>query len=106
MATTKEIDLGQINVASVRRMKVTIKKDGVAWTGIDSVDLVFEDPDRETQFTRTMLLETPDAGVWYYDLTTTDILDTGRWTINVRVTDGAIVTRYAYEIGFDAMDNP
>lgn len=106
-ATTKEIDLGDFNVESVDRFNFTITKDGVAWTGIDSVSLVFERAeDSTTQFTRAATLETPDAGVWYYDTVVTDFTTAGDYTVSVRVTDGSIVKRFPYAIGFHMSDNP
>lgn len=100
----KEVDLGRFSVESVDRIRITILKDGTAWTGIDSVDFVFEKPDRSTQFTRSATNE--GSNVWYYDTTVTDFEETGDWTMNVRVTDGSIVKRYPYAIGFQVEDNP
>lgn len=103
---TKEIDLGEFNIASVDRLRTTLKKDGVLWTGIDSVLLTFEKPDRATRFTRSMTNELPDVGVWYYDTTLTDLDVIGRWTLSVLITDGPIIKRYPYEISLTVNDNP
>lgn len=103
---TKEISLGEFNLASVDRLRATIKKDGVAWTGIDSVQLIFEKPDRLTQFTRTMTVESDVSGIWYYDTLTTDLDTVGWWNITVKVTDGAVVKKYPYDIGLHVNDSP
>jgi hypothetical protein len=98
--------LGEFGLGSVDRLRFPLTKDGVAWTAIDSVELVFEKPDRATQFSRAMTLETPDAGVWYYDTTTTDLDTVGFWTLNLRVTDGAVVKRFPGEISLEVRDQP
>lgn len=103
---TYDISLGEFNIASTERLRCTIKKNGSAWTGIDNVEFIFEKPDQATQFTRNAVLETPDAGVWYYDLTTTDIVTAGYWRLTVKVTDGAIILRYPYSIDFHVTDLP
>lgn len=102
MPTTREIDLGKFALASVRRLRFTIKKDGAAWTSMSAVTLTFEKPDRSTTFDRSATLES--GNVWYYDLTTSDIDTLGYWTIGVMVTDGSTI-KYPYEIGFLAADN-
>lgn len=103
---TYDIDLGQFGIGSTKRLRATIKKNGTAWVGLDSVQFIFEKPDRSTQFTRNAVLEEPDAGVWYYDLTTTDVLVSGYWTLNVIVVDGGTTLRYPYSIDFYVSDNP
>ena len=104
MATV--VDMGEVCINNVDRFRFSITKDGVAWTGIDSVTLTFENPDRETTFSVTASMESPDAGVWYYDTLTTDIDDVGYWTIKVRVVDSTITKDYPYEIGFTALSQP
>lgn len=104
MATN--IDLGVFNLYAVRRLKFTIKKDGVAWAGIDSVALIFEKPDRTTQFTRAMTVFSDALGQWTYDTTVADLETVGNWTVTLQVTDAQIVDRYAYEIGFVVVGNP
>lgn len=106
MPDTAELDLGQLNLGSVYRLRVTLTKDGVAWTGIDSVTFTFEAPDRTTQFSVSATNES--GAVWYYDTTTstfdssTD--DVGYWKLKVTVVDGTITTIYPYEIGFTVVD--
>lgn len=102
---TGEIDLGVLSVRSVERLRFPLTKDGEPWVGVDSATIVLKDPDG-VQTTHAMSNETPDAGVWYYDLTITDVTTAGRWEANVRVTDGAVVKRYPYEIAFQANDEP
>lgn len=104
MATV--INLGEFNIANVDRLQATIHKDGVAWTGIDSVTLVFEKPDRSTQFSRSMTVSDDSTGVWYYDTTTTDFDTAGFWTVTLTVVDGSITKKYPYEIGFHVNDEP
>ncbi len=104
MATTKEIDLGRIAVESVRRLRFTFKKDGAAWVSMSAITLKFENPDRSTQFDRSMVQESEN--IWYYDLTTTDVTDVGYWTIGVTVTDNSNAIKYPYEIGFEAKGQP
>lgn len=102
---TKEINLGPININSVETLRFPLYKDGEPWIGIDSVEAVFEAPDRETQFTRALEKETPDAGVWLYTTDNVGDVDTGGWwTVALTVTDGTIVKTYPYEIGFEAVD--
>lgn len=98
------VNLGSFNVGSTDRIRLTITKDGAAWTGIDSVTLTFENPDRSTQFSRSATLDA--TNVWYYDTTTTDFEDVGWWTMRVRVIDGAISKAYPHEIGFYVGDEP
>ncbi len=107
MSTASDIDLGQVGIYSVKRFRVTIKKDGNPWDlSSGSVQFVFEKPDRSTQNSYAGVAENAAAGIFYYDTTTTDLDTTGRWTLNVRVTDGTVVDRYPYEIGFDVVDYP
>lgn len=106
---SKEVLLNPINIASVERLAFPIVKNGEAWVGIDSVTFRFEAPDRSTTFDRSATLESPDAGVWYYDTTVTDFPDTdslGMWTLGVYVTDGGIVKRYPWEISFEVVSQP
>jgi hypothetical protein len=106
---TKEITLRPINVASVERLAFPLSKNDEPWLGIDSVVFRFEAPDRSTTFDRAGVLETPDAGVWYYDTTITDFPDSdsvGMWTIGVFVTDGTVVKRYNYEIALEVVSHP
>ncbi len=106
MSDTKDIFLGEFNIGSVDRLRFTLEKDGDPWTGIDSVAIVFESPDRSTKITRAAILEDDDAGIWYYDTTTVEIDEVGDWTVSVRVTDGAVVKRYPYEISMHVNDQP
>lgn len=107
--TTRAIDLGEFNTASVYRFgPVTIKKDGAAWDlSAGSVAFRFESPDRTTQTSvpATALTDGSD-GLFYYDCTVTDFTQVGDWTMGITVTDGANVTKYPYEIGFHVNDNP
>lgn len=108
--SVRSIDLGKLNVASVDRLRVTITKDEVAWTGIDSVTFTFEKPDRSTQFSRSASLEAPDTGVWYYDTLTTDFPNVaaslGHWTMAVTVVDGTVTKTFPYDIGFIVGSQP
>jgi uncharacterized protein YfaS (alpha-2-macroglobulin family) len=103
---TYDINLGEFHVASTERLRATIKKNGVPWVGLDSVEFIFEKPDQATQFTRNAVLENDASGIWYYDLTTTDIVTTGYWRLTVKVTDGGTVLRYPYSIDFHVNDQP
>lgn len=104
--STGAVDLGLLPVAGTKRLRATIKKDGAAWTGIDSVQLTLEGPDRSTQTAHAMVMETPDAGVWYYDTVAADINAEGYWTLTLQVTDGTVVLKYPHEIGFLAVGQP
>lgn len=111
MATTREIDLGQRNIASVYRFgPVTITKDGGSTWDLStgSVAFVFEGPDRSTVVGPVAATKYTDGsdGVFYYDCTVSDFTDVGNWTMGITVTDGANVTSYPYEIGFTMADNP
>jgi hypothetical protein len=96
MAT--DINLGDTRLGCTDRIRLTIKKDGVAWTGIDSVVLTFTKPSGDT-FQRNMVLES--ANIWYYDTTTTEIDEIGTWVIDAKATDAAVVKRYEHEIGLN-----
>ena len=104
--TTKDIDLGRLSAG--QRLEFTFTINGVAWTGIDSVTLTLEKPDRSTTLTRTMILSS--GAVWYYDLTAADLPDDetvdGYWTVGVEVVDWAITMEYPYEIGFSVRSEP
>lgn len=91
------INIGEFRVGCTDRIRATIKKDGTAWSGIDSVTLTFNRPDGTT-FQRSMTLES--GNIWYYDTLTTDIDQEGVWTLDVRSVDVNLVKRYEYEIGF------
>lgn len=107
MPETREINLGEFSIGSTDRFRATITKDGVAWDlSAGTVTLTFEKPDRSTQFTRAMVAEDASGGVFYYDSTTDEIDTVGWWTCQVRVTDGSVVKRYPYEIGFFVVDEP
>jgi hypothetical protein len=88
----------------VDRIELTLTKDGVAWDNIDSVALTFQKPDRATEFTRAMTLDS--GNVWYYDTAVTDLDEAGYWTARVTITDGAIVKTYPYEIALIVVDQP
>lgn len=107
---TREIDLGKFVVTGSRRIRLTIKKDGVAWSGIDSVTLTFEKPDRSTQFTRSMVVFQDSQGIWDYDIVAADLPDEsaslGHWTVGVKVVDGTISMPYPHEVGFIVEDLP
>ena len=107
MAATGVITLRDVNIASVDRFRVTLRKDGAIWNlSAGSVQFVFEKPDRVTQLVVNATAENAAAGIFYYDTLVTDFDVTGQWTMNVRVTDGSVVKRYPYEIGFRVNDNP
>ena len=106
MPDTVALDWGRTVEGSVDRLRATITKDGVAWAGIDSVLLTFEAPDRETVFTRSMLVENDSQGIWYYDTLTTDLTEVGYWTIGMKVTDGTIVKKYPYPISLYVGEEP
>jgi hypothetical protein len=101
-----DVTIGPFNKGSVERLVVTLKKDGVAWAGIDSASLVLEKPDRETRVSKSMTLLDDATGKWYYQTTTTDLDTAGYWTATVEVTDGGVVKRYPHEIGFEVTDRP
>lgn len=99
-----DIDLGRVGVGSVDRLRFTIRKDGAAWTGIDSVTLTFTDPDGNRASPVSATLETPDAGVWYYDTLTTTVDEAGAWSIGLTVVDGSVTKIYPGAVGFTAED--
>jgi hypothetical protein len=107
---TQDIDLGEFHIGSMDRFRLTIKKDGIPWSGIDSVVLTFEKPGRSntatTQFTRNMQFEDVTGGIWYYDTTVDDLDVTGYWTLGVKITDGSVVKKYPYEISFHVTSQP
>ena len=104
--TTGEIDLGVFAAGSVDRIRFAILKDGAAWTGIDSVKLVLQDPDGTESAELDMTLETPDAGVWYYDTPTSAFTAEGPHRAGVKVTDGSIVKWYPFEVYIKVVDHP
>lgn len=101
---TGAIDLGRFNVGSVDRIELTFTKDGVAWTGIDSVELTFRKPNDGPTFVRDMTLDS--GAVWYYTTDTGDIDEVGTWNLAATVVDGAITKTYPYPITLDAYDQP
>ncbi len=101
-----DIQIGPFNAGSVERLVVTLKKDGVAWVGIDSATLVLEKPDRDTRVSKSMTLLDDATGKWYYQTTTTDLDTPGYWTATVEVVDGGVTKRYPHEIGFEVTDRP
>ena len=93
------ITLTRVMAGSVRRIRFTIKKDGSPWDlTAATVTLRFEKPDRETTFDRTMTKESAVGGIVYYDTTTDEIDESGRWTLGVKVVDSIITIWYPYEI--------
>jgi hypothetical protein len=107
MTTVKEIDLGEFTIGNVDRIKVSISKDDVAWNlSGGTVTFTFEKPDRITQFEVTASELDPTNGVFFYDTTINDLDQIGYWTLGVKVTDGAIVKKYPYEIFFRVVDEP
>lgn len=106
MPVSVEVKLGEFTVGSTHRIQFDISRDDVIWQGIDSIALTFEKPDRTTQFSRQMVLDTDALGRWYYDTTTTEIDVVGWWTLGVVVTDGAVLIEYPYEISFHVNDHP
>lgn len=106
MATTT-LDLGRLSVGNVYRFRVTITKDGAAWNlSSGSVQIVFEKPDRSTTITQNMVAENAAGGIFYYDNAAAEIDTEGYWGLTIIVTDGTVVQRYPYEIGFHASSNP
>lgn len=104
---TLDINLGEFNTGSVDRIRATITKDGAVWNlSSGTVTLTFEKPDRATQFSRSMVAENAAGGIFYYDTTTTEIDETGWWTVTMTVVDGAVTKIYPYEIGFHVSDQP
>lgn len=99
-----EVDLGRIRIGTTKRILLRFKKDGVDWTGIDSVSLRFEKPDRETTFDRSMTVYDDSLGQWYYDTTTSDLDEAGFWTLDPTVTDGSVVDKPDAEIGFEVVE--
>ncbi len=106
MPARKSLTLTDKALDEVNRLRFTIRRDGVAWPDIDSAVLIFERPDRVTGFERAMVAENASTGIWYYDTVSGDWDEIGYWTLSVRVTDGATVISYPYEIGVRVRDNP
>lgn len=102
------LDQGKLHVESTYRIRHTLTKNGgQVWdlSGAE-VTIIFESPDRETQFERDMVLEDAATGIVYYDTTVDDILEDGGWTYNIRVVIGALDVRSTVEMGFQAVDYP
>lgn len=97
------LNFGTFHPGDTDRLQITIMKDNVPWSGLDSVELTFEKPDRTTRFTRNAVLDDDIEAIWFYDTTTSDIPDEdasiGYWTVRIRMTDGAITKSYPHEIG-------
>lgn len=105
-ARTKSISLQDKAYNGVHRFRFIIKKDAVVWSGIDSITATFEKPDRETEFTVSLIAESIPDGIWYYDSVYGDLDEVGYWSLSLEVTDGTIVIEYPYEIGFRVTNNP
>lgn len=99
------IDLGDININSVNRYSITVKKDGAAWdiTG-GAVTFTFHPPSAGTLLNRSATILTPASGLCYYDSVTTDITVAGNWAISIRVVVGSIDLTYPGAIKFRAVD--
>lgn len=98
-----DIDLGVVNIESTVRIELQMQRNGENWIGIDTADLVLISPSGIVSDVKEMVLETPDDGVWYYDLLTTDVTETGRWRVSVTNTDDTVVITYPYELTFEAV---
>ena len=98
-----DVDLCDFAMESVDRVRVTVKKDGVAWTGADSVLFRFVAPDT-TETDASATNELPDEGVWYYDTTTSTFTQEGDWVLRVKVTDGSVVKWFPGDVRFTVRD--
>lgn len=102
-SNTTDIDLGIVNVESTARIELLMKRNGDIWIGIDSAELTLISPTGVASTPVEMTLETPDAGVWYYDLLVTDVTETGRWRLSVTNIDDTVIITYPYELTFEAV---
>lgn len=103
---TKSIRLRDKAYNGVHRFRFIIKKDGVVWSGIESILATFEKPDRTTSFQRSLTVESAPTGIWYYDSVDGDLDEEGYWTMTVQITDDTVVIEYPYEIGFRVTNTP
>ncbi len=97
--------IGPFNLAATVRLRETITKDGVPWSGIDAATFLFRKPDG-TIVSRTGVLEDDTQGIWYYDTLTTDFDVVGEWYMTVAVVDGSVSIRYPWKITFNVVSNP
>lgn len=104
MASTRDIVLENFQTGDTDKLRFTIRKNGVAWLDIDTVEVVFEKPDRVTQFSRDAVSE--GDNVWSYTTAEDDIDVAGWWTLSVIITDNTVRRKYPYEISFLVTDNP
>lgn len=89
-------------------IRLELLKDGVAWTGINSVTLRFATPYGHTVvFERACVSE--GGGFWHYTTTVTDFPDEtyiGTWRVGVRVLDPDIDDTYDYEAALEVVRQP
>lgn len=102
----RDIQLEDKSLNGVYRFRFTIKKDDVAWNGIDSVTLIFKKPNRTTQIQRVASLEDDAAGIWNYTTVVSDLDTVGYWTVTIEVVDATLTLRYPYEIAFKVTGEP
>ncbi len=101
-----DLELEEVNVGDVQRLRFTITKDSIVWNLIaGSVVLKFRRP-TGTTFSRSMTAESAVDGIFYYDTVTTDLDVAGTWLLSLVVTDGPIVKTYPHEISMEVVDMP
>ncbi len=99
-----EIILSDKTVGSTYDLIFPIKRDGVIWSGIESVTLEFSLPPTQTTegltFNRVATLLDDSLGKWHYIILTTDLTLPGFWSIAVEAIEGAIQITYNKYIQF------
>ncbi len=92
-----DIALSPKTIGTTDRIEIELEKNGEDWTGADTVTGTLVSPEGvEKEITFTIL----SGNVWYYDLISTDIDETGYWGLLVYVTDEGITSKYPSNIEF------
>ena len=107
MCVSGAIYLGRAAVGDTTRIEFTITKDGSPWDlTTAAVQLTLLGPGRSPNHQVPMTISDPTAGVAYYDTLTTDLSAPGPWRLGVKVTDGAVVETYPYDITLTVTAEP
>ena len=113
MGLTRDVVLTDVNVNSTDCVYLQLSKDGVPWPlEAAVVTFTFTAPDGVTTFSRTATVDPsfPGQGFAFYNTLTTDIVQTGWWSIVVTVVDNAfnppLNKTYPYRVVFCANAQP
>lgn len=99
-------NIGSVNVASTNSLIFTILRNGIAWTGIDSVTIGFRNTRTGDTFERLATVTDDDEGTWTYTLTEEDLIVTGDWRLSVTVVKDADTITYPGRLTLGVTSQP